>query len=898
MHKRLSLLLLTCLAALAAVSGTQAAVHHGSPAKPRAVHKLKAPGLVGPAAGARVLQVPTLVWSSVSGAAEYEYQISADPKFDSIVLGKGVGTGTSKTHNLAAALSKSIADGKYYWRVRGVSAANKAGAWSQTRTLIKAWSAAPQLLGPGDGAAVTWPSTPLVLSWTAVPNATEYIVTIATDPALSNVVLGSAKSPQKTDATLFAFPATLSAGQYYWAITPVDAEGHRGARSSVSSFSWSWPTSTTTQVNDLNPDPRVFDPQFSWAPVPGAARYEVEVNSASDFPVGSKWCCSDLTTGTSLSPTIVLANNEYYWRVRAIDAGGNAGVWNVGPSFTKAFDSVTPTIPDLTMSDVNGNPLPPGESTNTPIITWSPVAGAARYELQFTPYVLITGTEFGCNWANEKSAQTATLAWTPGDVMGKDLGSERAWPGAHSNEKLTEGNTYCARVLAFSDNDAQGNAVISNWTQIGGENQPAFTFSKQPPVIGAVGTNPLIPYVLPGAPGATPTTPRTPLFTWQRVEGAASYDVVIARDAGFTHVIDIGSTTVPAYAPQLVGEQPLNDETTAYYWAVVPFNAKGEEFAEPPVKDQPQTFNKSSVPPAPLAPVGGVEVPNQPTFSWSPAEGELNYTLQVSEDPTFGSPIDNVKTDSISYTSSSTYPSNITLYWRVRANNAKGVGLNWSSVQTFRKTLPVPSPASGNPSGGQGIPALSWTPVTGATSYQIHVDQANGTTKEFSLNSTSFTPTEWYGTGIWRWAVRARFSGSSSVTGGFFAPQTFVRTLAPPTGVVGVKAGSRIVISWNSDPYAKQYEVDLSTNENFTSTIESRRVDGLGWAPDVDPKKSANRGTLYWRVAAIDQGGNLSPFASGRFVAPHHKVACTKKKKKHSKLKKCVVRKPAKKKHG
>jgi hypothetical protein len=656
---------------------------------------------VGPAASAHVLQVPTLVWSSVGGAAEYEYQISADPRFDSIVLGKGLGTGTSKTHNLAAALSKSIPDGKYYWRVRGVSAAAKPGAWSATRSLVKAWSAAPQLLGPADGTAVTWPSTPLVMSWAAVSDATEYIVTIATDPALANVVIGSANSPQKnrchgvrTAWDAVGRPVLL--GDH--------ASGRRGAsRCSIErgQLQLVLADGTTTQVNDLNPDPRVFDPQFTWAPVPGAARYEVEVNSAADFPVGSKWCCSDIVTGTSLSPKQVLANNEYNWRVRAIGPSGNAGVWNVGPNFTKAFDSITPTIPNLRMSDVSGNPQPPGWSTDTPIVAWSPVPGAARYEIQATPYVPITLTESGCDWPSIATvvAQTSSLAWTPGGGTARHIGP-LAWPRPHSNHGLIEGDTYCVRVLARSDNDAKGGSVISNWTQLGGENQPAFTFLKQPPLSGELGANPLIPYVMPG-PGST--TPRTPLFTWQRVEGAKSYDVVIARDSGFTHVIDVTSTVVPAYAPQLEGEEPLNDETTAYYWAVVPFNAKGEEFAERPVKDQPQTFNKSSVPPTPTAPVGGVEVPNQPTFSWSPAEGELNYTLQVSEDPTFGSPVDNITTDSTAYTSSSTYPSNITLYWRVRADNAKGAGLNWSSAQTFRKTLPVPSPTAGTPPAARGF---------------------------------------------------------------------------------------------------------------------------------------------------------------------------------------------------
>ena len=43
----------------------------------------------------------------------------------------------------------------------------------------------------------------------------------------------------------------------------------------------------------------MYDPQFSWAPVPGATKYEVEVNSSVDFAPGSKVCCSQLTTATN-----------------------------------------------------------------------------------------------------------------------------------------------------------------------------------------------------------------------------------------------------------------------------------------------------------------------------------------------------------------------------------------------------------------------------------------------------------------------------------------------------------------------------------------------------------------------------------------------------------------------
>jgi phospholipid methyltransferase len=882
--KASSLLALIAAALLAAACVAEAASHrrHGhAPVKHARIHGLVAPAQLEPANGAHVEQVPTLAWSPVGGAVEYEYQVSADPSFDSIVLGSGKGRGTSTTHNLAATLAQTVTDGTYYWRVRGLTATKEPGPWSATRGLVKSWSATPRLLGPPDGEAITWPSKPLVLRWSPVPDATEYIVTIATDPALSNNVLGSATSPVKTSGTVFALPGTLASGRYYWAITPLDAASHRGATSSVASFSWSWPTTTTTQVNDLNPNPQVFDPQFSWAPIPGAARYEVEVNSAVEFPAGSKWCCSERTLGTSLSPTENLANNEYYWRVRAIDASGNAGVWNVGPSFTKAFDSVTPTIPNLTLNDEHGNALPAGTSTDTPIVTWSAVPGAASYEVQVTQFI----EPFGCDWsapepAKRQTFQTASLAWTPLGPDSEHIGPS-AWPRPRNdNSQLAEGGaSWCLRVLARADADAMRNQVVSEWTQLGGINRPAFSFANQPsPGAPTTGLETLASdYVLPAA-GSTQA--HTPLFTWQRVPGASSYFVVVARDSGFTHVVDVANTIIPAYAPPLGEEEPLDDETTSYHWAVVPVTAQGEEFHEPPLEDAPQTFNKSSVPPTPQAPLNGATVSDQPTFRWTPAEGALNYTLQVSEDPTFGNPIDNVRTDSTAYTSSSTYPSDVTLYWRVRANDANShtEGLHWSAVQTFRRTLPAPAPAPGNSTRSETIPALSWSPVSGATAYDVHVEQPDGTNKDFTVDSTAFSPSEWGGPGIWRWQARAEFptAGFGSVASGYFDPQPIAHLFAAPAGATGTKAGSRVVISWRPDPVAREYEVQVATSDTFTfaSTIESERLDGVSWAPDVDLSVPANKGTLYWRVAAIDVRGNLSPFAMGSFLAPRTAAKC------------------------
>src|SRR5262245_65350491 len=53
--------------------------------------------------------------------------------------------------------------------------------------------------------------------------------------------------------------------------------------SDLGAFTWVWPTFAATSVGDLRVDTEVYDPQFSWDAVPGAAKYELEINPTQDF---------------------------------------------------------------------------------------------------------------------------------------------------------------------------------------------------------------------------------------------------------------------------------------------------------------------------------------------------------------------------------------------------------------------------------------------------------------------------------------------------------------------------------------------------------------------------------------------------------------------------------------
>ena len=90
------------------------------------------PTLVGPADGAAGETLPAFAWSPVTGADRYEFQIAADAGFNAPVL--GAGSDQFQTRNTRATLKSTVPNGRYWWRVRSVSAAGEVSACSPGRS--------------------------------------------------------------------------------------------------------------------------------------------------------------------------------------------------------------------------------------------------------------------------------------------------------------------------------------------------------------------------------------------------------------------------------------------------------------------------------------------------------------------------------------------------------------------------------------------------------------------------------------------------------------------------------------------------------------------------------------------------------------------------------------------
>jgi hypothetical protein len=833
------------------------------------------PRQTAPAAGAAVQFAPAFAWTRVATADRYEFQISANVGMSSPVLGSGADD--FFTRNTRATLTKAIPNGTYYWRVRALGADGSVSRWTAPRSFRKKWNGHPVIQTPGSGDTRTFPTSPVVLKWSGVTGAALYLVSVASDPSLSSIVFrysnqDDPNGPPNIAATSAAIASPLPTGLYYWEVVPVDPEGNRGIATPVTTFSWSWPSVTTPAVTDLDPSPEVYDPRFSWDPVPGAARYEVEVNSSSDFAPGSKVCCSDTTIATSLSPAKVLKNDTYHWRVRALDPDGNAGLWNVGPVFQKTFDNVppvtAPSIKNLHMRDnlvdpgLDQDPLTPGYQTQVPIVTWDPVAGASSYEADVAPY------ESGaCNWSAPSTDHhwrvlTAVPAWTPlGN--GWNLIKPYSDPLAVANETISlVPGAYCARVRARTDRDTAGQEVYGDYTYLddGTGNGTAFAWTSYPSgaSAGCSGYPCSTDYVTPARTGLSR---RTPYFTWNAVSGAQSYFVLVSKDANFTSIVDYGFTHIPAYAPRTsTATRSYTDETTSYYWAVLPSpNFNGNGAMGDPLSANSGDFQKQSLPPSLLSPAAIQSFSDQPTFRWSPAEGARRYRLQLAADTSFSNLLDDVTTDATSYSSNTTYPADTVLYWRVRADDENLNGLGWSATGTFQKTLAAPVPSASNPTAADMLPVLRWAPVQGASSYDVAVDLPNGTHRSFTgLRAPAVSFIKVAGTGIWHWRVRAEFPKASSgeTPGPYSAMQSFKRTIGQPPNAHTDSLHNHVLLHWGPRLGTKEYRVQIASSPDFSRLVEQTSTDNTSYAPTMTGFGYRAGGLLYWRVAAVDTDHN------------------------------------------
>ena len=733
--------------------------------------KPAAPKATAPKGGTTVSTMPSLTWNPARGATSYEVQIGSDAGFNPALV-------DVTTLNLRYLNNKTLPNGAYFWRVRSLDAASQTSKWSGVRKFTKKWNSLAALLTPASLQAIAYPS-PAILTWAAVPGASTYRVSIATGAAgggvdapggiISNGALAwsSGGQPIETSNTNLAVSTALHPGTYYWQVVPVDSEGHPGTPSAIMSFAWIWAGTTTPTVTDIVPGVEIYDPLFQWAPIPGAASYQIEINPTSGFATGSKVYSSN-TNATSFAPLQTLPNNTYYWRVRGVDPQGQAGPWNNGPPFDKTYDrTVVPGPTNLGVYDSTGNGPFNGANVNEPVVKWGTVPGARLYEVQVN-----------CNSTPHTPYFTANTAFTSfSDTGNAAYPTFLNKPGVSVQTEspvMNNGDACSVRVRAYTDNAIDGTAIFGDWSTIsftvGGE----LGFSNADVPCGNAFCAGRLTQGDIWRPGVGEIVPKSPLFCWSPSDmnpvasGSGNnvpsqhYWVTIARDSNFTTSVQSAYTDVPCYAPR----SPFVDEGTLYYWQVIPVGSSATLYSQDGGDfggfNAAPSFQHASVPPAPIRPVGGATVSGPLLFQWSPVPEQVkSYTIEVAQDDSFSTILESATTDATAYAATQIYPVGATAYWRVRANNNDGSGLAWSGTSSFVQALPVPSITTAQPFAGATFPALTWTPVDGATSYEVQDVWPDASVHVTSnIPSTAASYTKMTGTG--HGTVRCERSSATS----------------------------------------------------------------------------------------------------------------------------------------
>ncbi|MEX1020717.1 MAG: hypothetical protein WDZ49_13720, partial [Litorilinea sp.] len=587
--------------------------------------------------------VPTLQWEAVLNADRYQVQISVSPGFAVTLV-------SQETYALSYTPTSALADGTYYWRVRARAGRNY-GEYSETWSFTKDWSSdqalRPLLLAPADSSEISRFEHEH-FSWEPIPGAASYRLEIAADSEFNQIVYDDTTiKPHHTP------DQRLGNSQYYWRVAPLDTKGNRGAASDVWGFTFLWDTPPDLLAPEDNLE-TPFIPQFSWAPVEGARRYQLEISTQNDLTNANVY----LTANTDFTPEKALSNDEdYYWRVKAIDAN------NVGTRYSeiRSFSMRWNIQPQLLTPANNAIML------SFPYFTWTPVPEAERYEIQIA-------TDNGFQSPLGKAEVYNVTAYTQASWREAGLMSDFYW-----------------RVRGI---DAQKN--FTPWSDV-------FSFQ----INTLTGPSPIYPhyYYAPDTENLPVHEDRTlawPVFVWNSsydhaLDGAPArnqpdyYHLIVSEALDFSVINFEIDTAGLAAAPTL--ENPFTglEDGKLYYWRVRAMRndlQMGVDRTWPMRYDaganRYEVVDEMRI----MHPVVGKEaVEVAPVLGWLPVEGAHHYRVQLSHDRDFTEIVDEAQPQFIYYVPWQARHAEIpqgTYWWRVRAEDATGGAVTeWSETRYF-----------------------------------------------------------------------------------------------------------------------------------------------------------------------------------------------------------------------
>ena len=275
--------------------------------------------------------------------------------------------------------------------------------------------------------------------------------------------------------------------------------------------------------------------------------------------------------------------------------------------------------------------------------------------------------------------------------------------------------------------------------------------------------------------------------TWD--EGRSSYSYFLKGTAAFNkdHLVDTG-------------------EKATYFWSQYPVS--NTDFAP----DAP------AIPAAPRVTIGNSSASGKPQLTWAAVDGAAKYEIYRSTQQSTGFTLLGTTT-STSYVNTGAAVGK-TYYYKVRALNVDGAaGAYSSTVSGAAKAVAPAAPTVTMTYSDGGKPKLTWSAVSGATSYRVYRSESRGT--GYSLLGTT-TSTSYVNTGAavgktYYYRVKAVNSAGTSAYSNIVSGTA--RTPAPAAPVLkgGTSSASgKPQLTWAAVDGAAKYDVYRSNSADGT----------------------------------------------------------------------------------
>jgi len=545
----------------------------GTPSVPVSFVVRTAPQMTGPAATVSTPR-PTVTWSGVSGALNYEIEIFN--LTDNVLVRRASGiVGTSYT------LPVDLTLGSYSARVRAFNTFGDSSFFSADR--VFGYSPGVTVVSPGSRLPDNTPTFQLG----AVPSADRYELYVFQDFGSGVEVFRETN----LRTTVFTRDIPLPIGRYRYFINAVNEPAAGSTSGEYTSRSVDYRVAITERPVIVNPPATTFllRPEFTWTVPLGAGANPVSDIWVNKIEGGTSrvYMRANGVVGTSYTPEIdyVLGTYQVYIRTYSAVDPVTASDW----SFPKTVRTTTAPI----LVGPTGR-----TSTITPTLTWEGVQGAQSYRVYVSS--LSTNSTLLYDVSNVNALSFAIPRPLP-------LGRYRFWVMARSAFGDTSSwslpkdfQVVAAPVLSGPSSSTFDNTPSFSWTSLSGlfnGTIPAGATAYDLRIDQVLATSTIVGYRLLTVGGTSVTVPdnqalptgtyrarirarsadtqgdystalqfyvggrpivnaiptssdRQPTITWGVVDGASSYEIFIANSATpSTALVRVAGLTVPSFRP-------------------------------------------------------------------------------------------------------------------------------------------------------------------------------------------------------------------------------------------------------------------------------------------------------------------------------------------------------------